>query len=144
MSSKGLRKVLCVRGELETEQNCNILTPPTLLATAAFLSHSPGQLNRGPGGPASAWTWFSFQHLLSNCSDFLSNRGYKFVWRSHASCDVTIRTQFNPSTVEVIPRYLRPDAPVIYTGPFLIWLLGRVGGQYVTKRQSANTGLEKP
>ena len=25
--SKGSRKVLCVRGELETEQNCNILTP---------------------------------------------------------------------------------------------------------------------
>ena len=29
-SSKGLRKVLSVRGELETEQNCNILTPPQL------------------------------------------------------------------------------------------------------------------
>ena len=28
--SKGLRKVLSVRGELETEQNCNILTPPQL------------------------------------------------------------------------------------------------------------------
>ena len=25
--SKGLRKVLSVRGELETEQSCNILTP---------------------------------------------------------------------------------------------------------------------
>ena len=50
--------------ELETEQNCNILTP-TLLAIAAFLSRSPGLLNRGPEGPASAGTWFSFQHLLS-------------------------------------------------------------------------------
>ena len=56
--SKGLRKVLSVRDELETEQNCNILTP-TLLAIAAFL----GLLNRGPG------TWFSFQHLLSNWSE---------------------------------------------------------------------------
>ena len=28
--SKGLRKVLSVRRELETEQNCNILTPPQL------------------------------------------------------------------------------------------------------------------
>ena len=41
---------MCER-ELETEQNCNILTP-TLLAITAFLSRSPGLLNRGPGGPA--------------------------------------------------------------------------------------------
>ena len=40
-------RVVCER-ELETEQNCNILTP-TLLAITAFLSHSPGLLNRGPG-----------------------------------------------------------------------------------------------
>ena len=46
--SKGLQKVLSVRGELETEQNCNILTP-TLLAIPAFLSCSPGLLNRGLG-----------------------------------------------------------------------------------------------
>ena len=38
--------------ELETEHNCNILTP-TLMATTVFLSRSPGLLNRGPGGPAS-------------------------------------------------------------------------------------------
>ena len=41
-----------MRGGLETEQNCNIMTP-TLLAKTVFLSHSPGLLNRGPGGPAS-------------------------------------------------------------------------------------------
>ena len=44
-------RVVCER-ELETEQNCNILTP-TLMAITAFLSHPPGLLNRGPGGPAS-------------------------------------------------------------------------------------------
>ena len=44
-------RVVCER-ELETEQNCNILTP-TLMAITAFLSRSPGLLNRGPGGPAS-------------------------------------------------------------------------------------------
>ena len=42
---------MCV-SELETEQNCNILTP-TLLAITVFLSHSPRLLNQGPGGPAS-------------------------------------------------------------------------------------------
>ena len=41
-----------MRGELEAEQNCNILTP-TLMAITAFLSRSLGLLNRGPGGPAS-------------------------------------------------------------------------------------------
>ena len=41
----------------------------TLLTTAAFLSRSPGLLNRGPGGLASAGTWFSFQHLSSNWSE---------------------------------------------------------------------------
>ena len=63
-----IERVVCER-ELETEQNCNILTP-TLMAITAFLSCSPGLLNWGPGGPASAGTWFSFQHLLfnSNCS----------------------------------------------------------------------------
>ena len=56
-SDKVLRKIylslylkgLCER-ELETEQNCNILTL-TLLAITAFLSRSPGLLNREPGGP---------------------------------------------------------------------------------------------
>ena len=38
--------------ELETEQNYNILTS-TLMTITAFLSRSPGLLNRGPGGPAS-------------------------------------------------------------------------------------------
>ena len=69
--SKGLRKVLSVRGELETEQNCNILTR-TLLAIAAFLSHSPVLLNGGPRGPASAGTWFSLQHLSPTDLNFLS------------------------------------------------------------------------
>ena len=36
-------RIVCER-ELETEQNCNILTP-TLLAITAFLSRSPGLLN---------------------------------------------------------------------------------------------------
>ena len=41
-----IERVVCER-ESETEQNCNILTP-TLLALTAFLSRSPGLLNRGP------------------------------------------------------------------------------------------------
>ena len=97
-------RVVCKR-ELETEQNCNILTP-TLLAITAFLSRSPRLLNRGPEGPASldagflyrilpltrlipncncsigglrahsAGCWLSLPHLVSNSSDpQLINRG---------------------------------------------------------------------
>ena len=84
-----------MRGELETEQNYNILTP-TLLAITAFLTHSPGLLNWGPGGPASlghvphssifsataqsgvlrapsTGCWFSLQHLISNWSEALNS-----------------------------------------------------------------------
>ena len=39
-------------GELEAEQNSNISTP-TLMAITAFLSRSPGLLNRRAGGPDS-------------------------------------------------------------------------------------------
>ena len=50
-TSDFIESVACER-ELETEQNCNILTT-TLLAITAFLSRSPGLLNKRPGGPAS-------------------------------------------------------------------------------------------
>ena len=43
--SKGLLKVLLCERELETERNCNILTP-TLMAITAFLSRSSGLLNQ--------------------------------------------------------------------------------------------------
>ena len=75
---------------METEQNCNMLTP-TLMTITAFLSRSPGLPNRWPGGPASlghvphssifspnataqsgvlrapsAGCWFSLPHLISD------------------------------------------------------------------------------
>ena len=51
--------------------------------------------------------------------------GYIIVWHPPAFCGRHICSQFNPSTVKVIPWYLRPDAPVIYTGASLIWQLRR-------------------
>ena len=93
--------------------------PPTPLAITAFLSRSPGLLNRGPGSPASE-TWFSFQHRLSNWSELPVAPGYIIIWRTPTSCECHICTQFNSSTVKIIPWYLRPGAPVIDTGAFLI------------------------
>ena len=63
-------RVVCER-ELETEQNCNILTL-TLFAITAFLSRSPGLLNRGPGAH-SAGCWLSLTHLVTNGSGHQTN-----------------------------------------------------------------------
>ena len=123
-------------------KDCNILTP-TLLAIAAFLSLSPELLKRGPGGPASAGSgshstdcnnWL--QTLISNWSQRPVAPGYIIVCHPPAFCERHIWTQFNPPTVNVIPWYLRPDVPVIYTVAFLTWQMGRVGGQYATIRNS--------
>ena len=104
-----LLKGLCVRGSWRPNKDCNILTPPSLLAITAFLSCSPGLLNQGPGGPASARTWFSFQHLLSNWSELPVAR---VIWWFDAHlfpASVPIYTQFNPSTVKVTPDLLIPS-----------------------------------
>ena len=74
-------RVVCER-ELETEQNCNIVTP-TLLAITAFLSRSPGLLNRGPEGPASLGAGFLYRILSPTCLiPKLINRGSwgPFCW----------------------------------------------------------------
>ena len=115
---------MCER-ELETEQNCNILTT-TLLAITAFLSRSPLLLNRGPGGPASLGASFLY-HILSptrlipNWLNFLCTELYNsststfFLWasqfRTHSTC---------PRSRLWYPDISRPDAPVIYTGTFPI------------------------
>ena len=117
-------KGLCVRGELETEQKCNILTS-TLMVITAFLSRSPGLLN---WGPSLSGTWSSFQHLLSNCNcsigspegllcrilvlstasylQLIWTSSYIIIWRPLFFLRASkFRTQFNPSTVKVISWY---------------------------------------
>ena len=138
-------KGLCVRGELETEQNCNILTPSTSGYSSTFFSwaaRSPGLFNRGPWGPQA----LSLELVLMLASYLQNSDSNSKLTRTSCATGLynylastcfserRICTQFNPSTVKVIPWNLRPDAPVICTGAFLIWQLGRVGGQYVTLR----------
>ena len=79
---KGYSRFYCERG-LETEQNCNILTP-TLLAITVFLSRSPGLLNRGPGSPlccvlASSTTSCHQRVWSPKLTDFLSLPSYIIV-----------------------------------------------------------------
>ena len=142
--SKGLRKGwcwLCVRGELETEQTATYWPQVPLYYSSTSSSFcwaaQPG--SRGP--KPSVWRWLSQQHLVPNC-DVNSN------WTLPASNSICTQTvcgywlyncltsicfpwalhlhRIQPrSQVKVIPRYLRPDAPVIYTGASLNWQLGR-------------------
>ena len=129
-TSQFIERVVCER-ELETEQNCNLLTP-TLMAITAFLSRSPGLLNRQPGGPASlghgphssifsptdlncncsigglrapsAGYWFSLPHLFPNWLNFLCTELYNNLTSTLLPAS-QFSTQFNTSTVKVISWY---------------------------------------
>ena len=110
-------KGLWVRGELETEQTATYW-PPVPLSLAALLSRCAGLLNRVSWRPiALCWvlvlsTASYLQLTDSNSLNLSEAPGYIIVWYPPASCGCHICTQFNSSTVKVIPWYLRPDAPV--------------------------------
>ena len=106
---KGFERFYCVRGELETEQNCNILTP-TLMAITAFLSRSLGLLNRGPEGPL-CWV------LVLFTASFL-----QLTQTSCAPSYIIVLCPLNSTCRQsrLFPWYLQPDAPVIYTGTYPI------------------------
>ena len=53
--------------ELETEQNCNILTP-TLMAVSVVFLVLKGCSTGGPGAQLSAGWWLSLLHLITNWS----------------------------------------------------------------------------
>ena len=118
---------MCER-ELETEQNCNILTP-TLLTITAFLFRSPGQLNQGPGGPASLG---HISQLLSNWLNFLCNELYNcspsifFFWASQIAPIQPVHGQ------GYILIFLDRMHLLFTQVHFLFWQPDRVGGQYTT------------
>ena len=109
---------------------------PGCSRTSFFVCWTP---QPGAWGPSLCWVWFSLfelghwlHSLISNWSKLPVTSGYITIRHPPAFCERHICTQFNPSTVKVIPWYFWPDAPVIYTGAFLIRQLGWVGGKYVT------------
>ena len=97
----------------------------------------------GSWGPKpSVWSWFSHLHFIPNWNCNLNSNwleltalnwlkpsvapGYIIVWRTPASCGRTHLYRIQPRPqVKVLFRYLRPDAPVIYTGASINWRLGR-------------------
>ena len=128
-TSHFIERVVCER-ELETEQNCNLLTP-TLMVITAFsfpfswlLNPGPGALRHGPhssifsptdlnsncslGSPEDPLCWVL---VLSTASDLQltltsCRRGYMIIWHPLFFLRASqFRTQFNPSTVKVISWY---------------------------------------
>ena len=135
-----------MRGELETEQNSNILTP-TLMAITAFLSRSPGLLNCGPGGPAtlrygppssifSPTDWGSELQLLNRGSwgapllgagslySILSPTDSSFLCTELYYCFTS--TQFNMSTVKVSPL-IPPTGCICYLHRCISYFDGSAG-----------------
>ena len=90
-----------MKGELETEQRLQHIDPPAPWAIAVRLFCSPGLLNRGSGSPASL--------LRAGFHSSIWNTDFK-LWTPTAWLPVSpglyhcfTPTQFNPSTVKVIP-----------------------------------------
>ena len=132
-TSHFIERVVCER-ELETEQNCNILTPTLMAISVSFPFFWAAQ--PGAWGPASLGAGFLYRILSPTCLipnwlNFLCTELYNsststfFLWASqfhtHSTC---------PRSRLWYPDIPWPDAPVIYTGAF--WQPGRVVGQYTT------------
>ena len=135
--------------ELETEQNCNILTPTLMDISASFpfswtaqpaarghslsCSHSsifsPTRLipncsigGLGPNllGAGFLYRTFSLTGLVSKLSDFLSSPSYIIVQRHLLLVGVTIALIQHIHGQGYNSDIPRPDAPVIYIGAFPI------------------------
>ena len=132
-----IRKGWCwlyVRGELESETDCHILTQSSSDHSSTSSSFcwaaQPGSLRAQALCLELVLTPASFLQLeLQLELNWLNPSvapGYIIVWCPPASCGRTHLHRIQPRPqVKVIFRYLRPDAPVIYTGSSLNWRLGR-------------------
>ena len=107
---------------------------PPLLAITAFLSRSPGLLNREPGGPASSLQFiWSPTHLIPNWLNFLCTELYNsstptfFLWVSQITLIQPVHGQ------GYILIFLDQMHLLFTQVHFLFWQPGRVIGQYTTK-----------
>ena len=125
------------------------------MTITAFLSHSPGLLNQGLGAQP-LWDMLSHSSIFSPTATSQSgswgppllgadslyrilcptdltsclHQGYIIVRHPPLFVGVTNHTHLTRPRSRLYPDIPRPDASIIYTGAFLIWLLGR--GQYDT------------
>ena len=113
--SKGLRKGYVWEVSWRLNRDSNILTPSSSVFSSISFSFcwaaQPGTLRSQP----FADSWFSLPRTAttdSKLTELPVAPGYIIVWRTPASYERRICTQFSPSTVKVMHWYLRLDAPV--------------------------------
>ena len=115
MVAKGLQKGYVWEVSWRLNRDCNILTSSSsVFSCTSFLFCYAVQLGALRAQPSTE-SWFSLPQIAttdSKLTELPVAPGYITVWRPPASCGCHICTQFNPSTVKVIPWYLQPDAPV--------------------------------
>ena len=104
--------------------------PPTLLAITAFLSRSPGLLNRGPGaqsllGHDSHYSIFSPADL-----NFLSPELYNNFTPTNFLRASQFALSSTPRQSRSLPDIFDRIHPLFTQVHFFFWQLGRVGGQY--------------
>ena len=165
-TSHFIERVVCER-ELETEQNCNILTP-TLLAITAFLSRSPVLLNWVPEGPASlehvaqswifsptrlisklinqgpagssAGCWLSLPHLVSNWLNFLCTQLYNSSTSTFLwASQIALIQPIHGQGYTLL--FLDRMHLLFIQVHFLFWQPGRFVGQYTTNSYSSNWNI---
>ena len=121
-----------MRGELEAEQNCNILTP-TPMAITAFLSRSPRLLNRGAGGLASLGHVPHSSIFSPTDLNFLSPGLYNNLTPTLLPASVTISHSVQPLDSQSYILIFLDRMHLLFTQVhFLFWQHGRVEGQYTT------------
>ena len=110
-----------MRESWRLNKDCNILTPQLFWLSQPFLFSWAAQ--PGAWGPSLCWDMVlipasSLQLIWTSC-----HRGYIIIWYPPTSCEChnfTLNSTPRQSRLPLISWYLRPDAPVIYTGAFLI------------------------
>ena len=162
-----------MKGELEADQNCNILTPHSYGHNSVSFPFS-WAAQPGAWGPSLSGTWFSFQHLLSNWSEaltaqsgvlrapsagcwfslqhllsnwlnFLSSGLYDNLTSTLLPASVTISHSIQPLDSQgYILIFLDRMHQLFTLVHFLFWQLGRVGGQYATISMLKRFGFIKP
>ena len=113
---KGLRKVMCERWTKTATY-----WPPAPPAIAVSLFRSPGPLNRGTAGlGAQPLCWELVPSARSGTLTSSSEHQLPDFLYHPEVYHCSTPTQFNLSTAKATRWSLRADAPVIYTGAFLL------------------------